>query len=206
MIKNCDNRGIFKNERGNSAFKRPPRLLRQKKWRQILTTAMSIFPYLVSFCLRWTVRPATSNNSKRFALYVYRFSTMTQKSDFFNTTFNSSNFLYHELCTFSDWNTECFVSHVYFMFQTRILCYINTTCTSIKVFIPSYGGPVIAVFANPAPQFVFWFFESLLWLNLKQSWHHSEGHAADKNKLIMQNTWREYKPLLCNFVWLFAVV
>ena len=79
--KNCDNRGIFKNERGNLAFKRPPRLLRQKKWRQTLTTAMSIFPYLVSFCLRWTVRPATSNNSKRFALYVYRLSDSQNKYD-----------------------------------------------------------------------------------------------------------------------------
>ena len=31
VIKNCDNRGILKNERGNSAFKRPPRLLHPKR-------------------------------------------------------------------------------------------------------------------------------------------------------------------------------
>ena len=45
VIKNWDNRGIFKNERGKKAIERPPRLLRSKTWRQILTTAMDRLPY-----------------------------------------------------------------------------------------------------------------------------------------------------------------
>ena len=39
--KNCDNRGILKNERGNSALKRPPRLLHPKRNRNNQATVIT---------------------------------------------------------------------------------------------------------------------------------------------------------------------